>query len=199
VEVALANSAVRASVILRVAAPALRADRSIVHSAIKDDSLSLLYASEDLQMDPDTVALAWATMDNDHDFDLFHNFGESSLSKLYATKAANLRKLLSLSVTSHALLDFANPHAMQQRADDWLKELVEKKLLLRELIKRRELAASLFGYVESFAGMNEDAALACAIAQFGAVLFYTKRGLVENFEEDYWDTLVRDATGSTNA
>jgi hypothetical protein len=199
VETAMANRQnVRASVILRVAAPALRADRSIVHRAIEVDSLSLQYASEDLQMDPDTVSLAWTTIHNNHDFDLFNNFEESTISKLYAAKAAYLRKELGSAAAAQDLLDVDNPQSIQQRANDWLKESEEKKLLLRKVILRSEFPVSVHRCIESFSGMNEDIALAGGIAQFGTVLVHTKMGLADNFHQHSWDSFVKDASESTN-
>mmetsp|Transcript_50759 Transcript_50759/g.152861 ORF Transcript_50759/g.152861 Transcript_50759/m.152861 type:complete len:282 (+) Transcript_50759:859-1704(+) len=195
VETALKHSyGFRESAIITHASKSVRADRQLVRSAIEHDSKTLHIVSEELQMDPDIVALAWETMNEDHDYDLWINFQESDLRSRYMVQASTLLKELNAR-KKLKYFEVDDPHSTVRFAERWLSESLEKKWLTGEIARTMGILPELAKSVAAFAGTLEDLHVASTLLRFGSVLCHMKKGLRECGVDYIWSAFVADIEG----
>uniref|UniRef100_A0A7S2GW86 DUF4116 domain-containing protein n=1 Tax=Helicotheca tamesis TaxID=374047 RepID=A0A7S2GW86_9STRA len=193
VEVALKNRHyIETSAIIEHVSQELRADRQFIRAAVEDDSYTLYLASKELQMDPDMVALAWETMNERHDYELFRMFHNSSLRCHYIEEMTAVFKGLKARDKTH-YFEVADPQTTVQNAERWLSESMEKKWLMREIMPFFGIPPEIGRSVATFAGTEEDQQISSRLLRFGSVLCHTKKGMEVKGRVDIWDDFVADA------
>mmetsp|Transcript_33238 Transcript_33238/g.48833 ORF Transcript_33238/g.48833 Transcript_33238/m.48833 type:complete len:578 (-) Transcript_33238:870-2603(-) len=191
---------IRSSAILSYASEELRGDRQLVRGAIAEDSKMLFIASEEIQMDPDIVSLAWDFRE-DHDFDLYFDFKESDLRRRYIQQVVKLHKdMVSRNKAQYLNLD--DPDSTVFFAGGWQAESLEKKWMTGEVLKLKEIPEDLRSCLIAFIGIEEDINVASKVIRFGSVLCQMKKGILEfeddGFDENVWSNFVRDAREATS-
>jgi len=187
---ALKNAAgIKASAILAHSSPKLKSDREIVCYAIERDSKALLLASEELQVDHGVVKIAWESVTEDHDSDLWHEFDSSTTKEIYAKNILFLRKESRERKSWNICLRETGCNVAF--ADAWITELLRSLWLVSKLVKKMNLPIEMNGYISDYTGLKEDLQIAKKLKSFGTVMDQWSMGLADNFAAEVWDEFLQ--------
>lgn len=181
--------------ILKHASEELRGDREIARDSISKNSRSFYFVSEELQMDPDIVALAWETVETDEDFLLWRDFAGSDFRKRCIAKLTALQIELKARKKLQQI-DPDDPHSIVVFAEGWLAASTEKKWLVGETLRTMGISSSLYNTVWAYTGIDEDLMVASGFMRMGSILCHTKKGMTDNHQEDTWSAFVEDVQES---